>query len=68
MRRQVSRAPDGFLSQEAVENLRIYLHLLESQHLRLDSTPQAKVSRAQRAARFIDAVFHDSVELNPRGE
>lgn len=56
------------LDQEAVENLRIYLRLLESQHLRLDSAPQAEVSRTQRAARLIDAAFHDSVELNPKGE
>ncbi len=68
MRRQVSRSPDSYFSQEAVENLRIYLRLLESQHLRLDSTSQAEVSRAQRASRLIDAVFRDSVECGGEGE
>ncbi len=66
--RLASPVPGEPLKQEAIENLRIYLRLLESQHLKLDSTPQSEASRAQRAARLIDAAFHDGVELSPKGE
>lgn len=65
MRRQVSRVPGGFLSQEAVENLRSFFAILQEwDEADREGARQLVNAGHQRAARIIVDHCKVSVESN----